>query len=86
MGSIKKELKGLLNNGTFSIADENNVPTRDLVFGSYFVNELKYPNHRLINKNRIVLKLYVAVDATNIYTIISNIKSFLRWEISIMEI
>lgn len=52
--SIKKELMGLLDEGTFERTDRRNIPGGTQVFGSRFIDEIKKAGESLRGKSRLL--------------------------------
>lgn len=64
--SRKKELMGLLEEGTLERTDRRNLPAGTRVFGSRFIDEIKKAGERLRRKSRLVAQNYCDEDAGNI--------------------
>lgn len=64
----RAELEGLMNNGTFKVIDEFDVPEGARIFGARFVDEIKRAGVGLRKKSRLVLQNYADEEAATTAT------------------
>ena len=64
----KKELQGLIGNGTFIPVHKSEIPDGTRIFGSRFIDEVKRSGQGTRKKSRLVAQNYQDNDATKIAT------------------
>lgn len=64
----KKELKGLVNRGTFEIVESDIVPPGTRVYGTRWVDALKTVEGKTFEKSRLVAQNYNDLGAASILT------------------
>lgn len=66
--SRRKELQGLISNGTFIPVDKSEVPEGARIFGSRFIDELKQADTGIRKKSRLVAQNYSDDEAAHLAT------------------
>lgn len=56
--SRKPEIKGFINNGTFTVLKMTDVPSGTRLLGACFIDELEKSNHGVFFKSRLVAQVY----------------------------
>lgn len=75
-GSRRKEIEGLLQEGTFEIASRRDLPEGTRVFGSKFIDQLKRAGDAIRKKSRLVAQNYQDADAVKIATKAPTVQRF----------